>query len=71
MHVCHSGCRVLLWMVSTSEPTFSSASASLPLSGTLCILISSSKSLLISVLNMHATTQGHVFRQGKAHHAGV
>ena len=30
MHVCHSGCRVLLGMMSTSEPTFSSASASMP-----------------------------------------
>ena len=68
MHVCQSGCRVLLGMMSTSEPTCSSASAASERSS--CILISFSTSLLAYIHKVHTPTQGPVFRQGKAHHAG-
>ena len=52
MHVCQSGCRVLLGMMSTSEPTFSTASAASERSS--CILISfQHRCLHISIKCIH------------------
>ena len=67
-HVCHSGCRASLGMMSTSEPTFSSASAASARSS--CILISFSTSSVASLHEVHTPTQGQVLGQGKAHHTG-
>ncbi len=55
-------------MMSTSEPTFSSASAASERFS--CILISFSMSSIASLHEVHEPTQRQVLGQGKAHHAG-
>ena len=51
LHVCHSGCRAFLGMMSTSEPTFSSASAASERSS--CFLINFPTSSFASLHEVH------------------
>ena len=58
--MCQSGWRASLGMKSTSEHTFTSASAA----SERCFLISFSPALLAFVSRAHTTPQGQVFEQG-------